>query len=152
MPSSRSDRDFLKELKRKDKKRRKQKRKRRHHSDSSSDSSSEDSDMDLQKELHPISHYANDREEMINQVFSVIQGKKLKSMLPPFLADLDVDEVKALCLEQVMDLSVTWLLSLHEYFISVDWDEQEESSLHPRRSGNAGQQRHRGRRRPAERQ
>ena len=101
MPSSRSDRDFLKELKRKDKKRRKQKRKRRHHSDSSSDSSSEDSDMDLQKELHPISHYANDREEMINQVFSVIQGKKLKSMLPPFLADLDIDEVKALCLEQV---------------------------------------------------
>ena len=101
MPSSRSDREFLKELKKKDKKRRKQKRRRRH-SDSSSDSSSEeDSDMDLQKELYPISHYANDREEMINQVFSVIKGNKLRSMLPPFLADLDIDEVKALCLEQV---------------------------------------------------
>ena len=75
MPSSRSDRDFLKELKRKDKKRRKQKKRRRHHSDSSSDSSSEDSDMDLQKELQPISNYVNDREEMINQVFSVIHGK-----------------------------------------------------------------------------
>ena len=69
--------------------------------------------MDLQKELYPISHYANDREEMINQVFSVIKGNKLKSMLPPFLADLDVDEVKALCLEQVIDLSVCpgWLFS-----------------------------------------
>ena len=102
MPSSRSDREFLKELKKKDKKRRKQKRRRRHSDSSSESSSEEDSDMDLQKELYPISHYANDREEMINQVFSVIKGNKLKSMLPPFLADLDVDEVKALCLEQVI--------------------------------------------------
>ena len=51
--------------------------------------------------MYPISHYVNDREEMINQVFKVIQGKKLRSMLPPFLAEMDVDEVKALCLEQV---------------------------------------------------
>ena len=41
-------------------------------------------------------------EEMINQVFNVIKGKKLRSMLPPFLAEMDVDEVKALCLEQVI--------------------------------------------------
>ena len=34
----------------------------------SSDSSSDESDMDLQKEMYPISHYINDREEMINQV------------------------------------------------------------------------------------
>ena len=79
--------------------------------------------MDLQKELYPISHYANDREEMINQVFSVIKGNKLRSMLPPFLADLDIDEVKALCLEQVIDLRVCpfWLSSrLH---VSADRNE-----------------------------
>lgn len=102
MPSSKSDRDFLKELKRKDKKRRKLKKRRRHRSESSSDSSdSEGSDLDLSKEMYPISHYVNDREEMITQVFSVIKGNKLRSMLPPFLADLDIEEVKALCLEQV---------------------------------------------------
>ena len=102
MPSSRSDRDFLKELKRKDKKRRKLKKRRRHRSESSSDSSdSEGSDLDLSKEMYPISHYVNDREEMIAQVFSVIKGNKLRSMLPPFLADLEIEEVKALCLEQV---------------------------------------------------
>ena len=65
-------------------------------------SESEDSDLDLSKEMFPISHYVNDREEMINQVFNVIKGKKLRSMLPPFLAEMDVDEVKALCLEQVI--------------------------------------------------
>ena len=108
MPSSKSDRDFLKELKRKDKKRRKLKKRRRHRSESSSDSSdSEGSDLDLGKEMFPISHYVNDREEMIAQVFSVIKGDKLRSMLPPFLADLDIEEVKALCLEQV-----TWVLGL----------------------------------------
>ena len=77
------------------------KKRRRHRSESSSESESETSDLDLNKEMYPISHYVNDREEMINQVFSVIKGKKLRSMLPPFLADLDIDEVKALCLEQV---------------------------------------------------
>ena len=81
----------------------KEKKRSRHRgkSDSSSDSSSDESDMDLQKEMYPISHYVNDREEMINQVFSVIKGPKLKSMLPPFLVDLDLDELKGLCLDQV---------------------------------------------------
>lgn len=129
MPSSKSDRDFLKELKRKDKKRRKLKKRRRHRSESSSDSSdSEGSDLDLSKEMYPISHYVNDREEMITQVFSVIKGNKLRSMLPPFLADLDIEEVKALCLEQVgitlmhhpLIEKLTLKLNLH---ISAHWHE-----------------------------
>ena len=143
MPSSKSDRDFLKELKRKDKKRRKLKKRRRHRSESSSDSSdSEGSDLDLGKEMFPISHYVNDREEMIAQVFSVIKGDKLRSMLPPFLADLDIEEVKALCLEQV-----TWVLGLgldnnKMLSVSADWHEQEEGPLHYCRPGDGGQQRH----------
>ena len=143
MPSSKSDRDFLKELKRKDKKRRKLKKRRRHRSESSSDSSdSEGSDLDLGKEMFPISHYVNDREEMIAQVFSVIKGDKLRSMLPPFLADLDIEEVKALCLEQV---TWVWGLGLDNnkiLSISADWHEQEEGALHHCRPGDGGQQRH----------
>ena len=72
---------------------------------SSESSSGNESDMDLDKELHSIGHYINDKEEMIRQVFSVIKGKKLRAMLPPFLADLDVEDVKALCLEQLMGMS-----------------------------------------------
>merc|ERR1711915_199555 len=99
----------------------------KHHlkSDSSSDSSSDDSDTDLNKEMYPISHYVNDREEMINQVFSVIKGKKLRSMPPPFLADLDIDEVKALCLEQLIGMSkkrVLCTISGQEMVDSSDTD------------------------------
>lgn len=72
---------------------------------SSESSSGNESDMDLSKELHSIGHYINDKEEMIRQVFSVIKGKKLRAMLPPFLADLDIEDVKALCLEQLMGMS-----------------------------------------------
>ena len=35
----------------------------------------------------------------------MIKGKKLRAMLPPFLADLDIEDVKALCLEQLMGMS-----------------------------------------------
>jgi hypothetical protein len=41
--------------------------------------------VDLCEELHPIGYYINDREEMINQMFSVIKGDKLRAMLPPIL-------------------------------------------------------------------
>ena len=69
---------------------------------SSESSSGNGSDVDLSKELNSISHYINDKEEMIRQVFSVIKGKKL---LPPFLAGLNIEDVKALCLEQLMGMS-----------------------------------------------
>jgi hypothetical protein len=41
--------------------------------------------IDLSEELHPIGYYINDREEMINQMFSIIKGDKLRAMLPPIL-------------------------------------------------------------------
>lgn len=61
--------------------------------------------MDIEKELHPLSHYLNDREEMINQVFKVIEGPKLKAMLTSGLRDLDLKELKALCLTQLEGMS-----------------------------------------------
>ena len=107
---------------------------------SSESSSGNESDMDLSKELHSIGHYINDKEEMIRQVFAVIKGRKLRAMLPPFLADLDIEEVKALCLEQV-----TWVWGLGldtDKILSIlaDWHEQEEGALHHCRPGDGGQQ------------
>ena len=61
--------------------------------------------MDLSKELHSIGHYLKDREEMINQVFSVIKGAKLEAMLSSTLKGLDKDQLKTLCLEQLEGMS-----------------------------------------------
>ena len=63
------------------------------------------SDMDLDKELHPMGYYINDREEMINQVFKVIKGPKLRAMLTSGLRDLDIKELKARCLTQLEGMS-----------------------------------------------
>merc|ERR1739848_500841 len=74
-----------------------------HRSDQDDESSG--SDMDLDKELHPLSYYLNDREEMINQVFKVIKGPKLKAMLTSGLRDLSVNELKDLCQTQLEGMS-----------------------------------------------
>eukprot|EP00092_Neocalanus_flemingeri_P029154 GFUD01031643.1.p1 GENE.GFUD01031643.1~~GFUD01031643.1.p1 ORF type:complete len:1246 (+),score=549.28 GFUD01031643.1:40-3777(+) len=145
MPSSKSDKKFLKELKKKEMKRKKLKEKKRNRhrakSDSSSDSSSDDSDMDLQKEMYPISHYVNDREEMLNQVFSVIKGKKLKSMLPPFLVDLDPSELKGLCLEQLIGMSkkrISCVLAGQEMVESSDTDDDTDINTDDTDIGETG--------------
>merc|ERR1711974_357126 len=113
--------------------RQKEKKKSKRRSRSSSESSSgNESDMDLSKELHSIGHYINDKEEMIRQVFSVIKGKKLRAMLPPFLADLDIEDVKALCLEQLMGMSkqrIRHVLEGKEMEDSSDTDEESEDEV-----------------------
>lgn len=53
--------------------------------ESDEDIESSEEELDLTKECHPIGYYINNREEMINQMFSVIKGNKLKAMLPPIL-------------------------------------------------------------------
>ena len=40
----------------------------------------------------------------IFQIFSVPKGEKLKSMLLPFLVDLENDQLKLLCLDQLVKL------------------------------------------------
>ncbi|XP_023336267.1 trichohyalin [Eurytemora carolleeae] len=107
------DKKFLKELKKKEKRRKKakdverekEKKRAKYKSESSSSSDSDGSDMDLDKEIFPISHYINDRDEMINQVFKTINGSKLRSMLPPALVDLDEDDIKTICLDQLIGMS-----------------------------------------------
>jgi len=81
---------------------------------SSEDDENSGSDMDLDKELHPMGYYINDREEMINQVFKVIKGPKLRAMLTSGLRDLDIKELKARCLTQLEGMSkkrIKWLLA-----------------------------------------
>ena len=86
--------------------------------------------MDLEKELHPLSHYVNDREEMINQVFKIIRGPKLRAMLTSGLRDIDTDELKSLCLVQLEGMSkkrIKYILAGREMDESSATDESEES-------------------------
>lgn len=70
----------------------------------SSDSNRE-SDLDLSKELLTISGYVNDKEAMIENMFKSISSKKMKTMLPEILQPLSLNELKALCLEQLHVMS-----------------------------------------------
>ena len=45
----------------------------------------------------------------------MIKGQKLKSMLPPFLVDLDLTDLKGLCLEQVGNVTI----ASEDYFILI---------------------------------
>ena len=76
------------------------------HYEADSDESLDD-DMDLEKELYPISRYLvnDDREEMLIQVFKVIRGPKLRAMLTSVLKDIDLTSLKLLCLEQLEGMS-----------------------------------------------
>ena len=79
------------------------KRSRRTESPAASGSEyNEDNDV----EVHPIVYYIDDRAEMIEQVFSVVTGAKLKAMLTGSgLKDVPVGELKKLCLEQLEGMS-----------------------------------------------
>ncbi|KAL0272118.1 UNVERIFIED_CONTAM: hypothetical protein PYX00_005210 [Menopon gallinae] len=80
-------------------------RAKRKKTEDSEDLESSEEELDLTKECHPIGYYMNDRAEMINQMFSVIKGIKLKAMLPPILKDCDLDLLKLQCLDQLLGMS-----------------------------------------------
>merc|ERR1712223_2244197 len=63
------------------------------------------SDMDIEKELHPLSHYVNDRKKLIDQAFKVIGDHKLRNMCSSGLRGLKNEELKALCLTQLEGMS-----------------------------------------------
>uniref|UniRef100_A0A1B6D365 Caspase activity and apoptosis inhibitor 1 n=1 Tax=Clastoptera arizonana TaxID=38151 RepID=A0A1B6D365_9HEMI len=62
------------------------------------ESDSDTEEVDLSKELHPLGHYVNKREEMVEQMFSIVSGRSLKKLLPPIIKDMDIGELKAECL------------------------------------------------------
>ncbi|XP_072373012.1 caspase activity and apoptosis inhibitor 1 isoform X1 [Scyliorhinus torazame] len=87
----------------------------------------EEGGLDLNVTLKPISSYISDRKEMLEQCFRVIGEKKLQKMLPDILKqNCSVEEIKALCLEQLTLLSDKKLLQIIEgdYFGSSDTEEE----------------------------
>ncbi|XP_048384188.1 caspase activity and apoptosis inhibitor 1 isoform X2 [Stegostoma tigrinum] len=86
----------------------------------------EEGGLDLSVALKPISCYISDRKEMLEQCFRVIGERKLQKMLPDILKNCSVEEIKALCLEQLTLLSDKKLLQIIEGddFGSSDTEEE----------------------------
>ncbi|XP_026677770.1 caspase activity and apoptosis inhibitor 1-like [Diaphorina citri] len=76
-----------------------------HELDQISNSSEESDGISAEFEIHPLSYYIDNREDLIQHMFATIKGAKLKRMVPPALRHLTTEELKADCLIQVLGLS-----------------------------------------------
>ncbi|PSN45788.1 hypothetical protein C0J52_10760 [Blattella germanica] len=86
---------------------------------------------DLAGELHSIGYYINDREEMINQMFSIIKPDKIRAMLPPILKDSSMQELKAYCLEELLGMSAKRINSVLEGRELETSSESDDGSPYP---------------------
>lgn len=66
---------------------------------------SDSEQVDLSIELHPIKHYVDDKEEMIEQMFTSLGPTLIQNMLPPLLKTVPLNELKADCLIQLLGMS-----------------------------------------------
>ncbi|CAH1774102.1 unnamed protein product, partial [Owenia fusiformis] len=66
---------------------------------------SDDSDLDLEKEVLPIGKFIKNRETLINEIFHSLRGSRLGNMVPDILKSVSQDELKKLCLEQLLIMS-----------------------------------------------
>lgn len=82
------------------------------HKNESDSEESTKSSIDLNEEVYPLTHYIDNRTELLNQVFTVIKKKQLKSMLPTVLKNISLDEIKSLCLEQLLGMSKKRILAV----------------------------------------
>lgn len=74
--------------------------KRRKQNDSSGDES-----VDMSEDVFPIAHYISNRDQMIEQVFAVMEKEKLNCMLPPILKGLTLSALKESCLKELKNMS-----------------------------------------------
>ncbi|KAK3927427.1 Caspase activity and apoptosis inhibitor 1 [Frankliniella fusca] len=106
---------------------RKKKRKKRTKRSSEHDGS--DGDLELDRELYPIGHYISDRAEMIEQMFNILKKDKIQSMLPPILKEIQWQDLKAHCLEQLNSMSekhISRILEGKPYAPDLEDDESEK--------------------------
>ncbi|XP_067931934.1 uncharacterized protein [Watersipora subatra] len=63
------------------------------------------SDLDLDKELHPLSFHIRHRRELVHQIFLSLRKTKVQSMLPEILKCYSLDEMEELCYEEIQVMS-----------------------------------------------
>lgn len=47
--------------------------------------SAEDSEVDLENELHPLTHHLHDKKRLLKEALRSLKGKRLKAMIPPLI-------------------------------------------------------------------
>ncbi|KAL7648818.1 UNVERIFIED_CONTAM: hypothetical protein RMT77_000725 [Armadillidium vulgare] len=68
--------------------------------------------MNLENELYSLTHYADDEEELVAQMFATIKGSKLEAMMPPILKEIPLIDVQQLCLHELRGMSQRRILSI----------------------------------------
>ncbi|XP_064544363.1 uncharacterized protein LOC135432589 [Drosophila montana] len=62
--------------------------------------------------LQPISHYIDDRLELVKQIFGTLKPKTIMNLAPEFLKETSLDEIEELCLNELLCVSTKRLKSI----------------------------------------
>ncbi|XP_062133119.1 LOW QUALITY PROTEIN: protein bangles and beads [Drosophila sulfurigaster albostrigata] len=62
--------------------------------------------------LQPISHYIDDRLELVKQIFGTLKPKTIMNLAPEFLKKTSLDEIEELCLNELLCISTKRLKSI----------------------------------------
>ncbi|EDV51967.1 neurofilament medium polypeptide [Drosophila erecta] len=82
------------------------------------------------RKLHPISHYIDDRLELVKQIFGTLKPKTIMNLAPEFLKKTPLDEIEELCLEELLCLSTKRLKSIIENTkCPTDTESSEDSDV-----------------------
>ncbi|XP_043647051.1 cell surface glycoprotein 1 [Drosophila teissieri] len=82
------------------------------------------------RKLQPISHYIDDRLELVKQIFGTLKPKTIMNLAPEFLKKTPLDEIEELCLEELLCLSTKRLKSIIENTkCPTDTESSEDSDV-----------------------
>ncbi|EDW94722.1 enolase-phosphatase E1 [Drosophila yakuba] len=83
-----------------------------------------------ERKLQPISHYIDDRLELVKQIFGTLKPKTIMNLAPEFLKKTPLDEIEELCLEELLCLSTKRLKSIIENTkCPTDTESSEDSDV-----------------------
>ncbi|KMZ00230.1 uncharacterized protein DDB_G0286299 [Drosophila simulans] len=86
--------------------------------------------MEEDRKLHPMSHYIDDRLELVKQIFGTLKPKTILNLAPEFLKKTPLDEIEELCLEELLCLSTKRLKSIIENTkCPTDTESSEDSDV-----------------------
>ncbi|XP_018561744.1 myb-like protein X [Anoplophora glabripennis] len=85
------------------------------------------SESDSDESEHELSYYLNDRVKLMKEVLKIIKPKKIKSMAPECIKNLDNEEVNSMLLEELLGISNKRL----KYIFNGQNLEEDSSSTDP---------------------
>jgi hypothetical protein len=108
------------------------------------ESGGEESEVDLEKDLHPLTYHVHSRKRLLKEAVRSLKGKRLKAMIPPLLKDTNVEILQEECLRILEDIDSESILSILDGKMAGIFDKaqqhqelepKEEEDLNPSSSG-----------------